>query len=169
MMQWAIRNADVHDAEKIARVHVESWRSTYAGIVPDDFLSSLDIEARTENWKEWLDRSDVIVLVAEDRSGIFGFAGGGSSRGEPAGYEAEIYAIYLCQQYQRCGIGADLLHRLTIELQKQNFKSAAVWVLERNPACAFYARLGGLRVAHKTIDIGGTALEEVAFAWQTLD
>jgi GNAT superfamily N-acetyltransferase len=167
--KYNVRQAELEDAATIARVHVESWRSTYAGIVSEDVLSSLDIEARIENWKEWLLRGDLITLVTEDNTGIFGFAGGGPLREEPAGYDAEIYAIYLLQQYQKQGAGADLFRRLAIELKKQDFKSAAVWVLEKNSACAFYFRLGGVPVMQKPIEIGGQMLEEIAYGWQNLD
>ena len=33
-----IRPATLNDAPEIARVHVASWRSTYQGLLPDDFL-----------------------------------------------------------------------------------------------------------------------------------
>lgn len=168
-MEYLVRKAEPHDAAAIARVHVESWRSTYAGIVSDDVLLALNPEARTEDWKEWLLRSNLVTLVAEDASGIFGFAGGGPLREEPAGYEAEIYAIYLLQQYQRHGAGTNLFRRLVTELQRQDFKSAAVWVLEKNPACAFYSRLGGVPVMRKPIKIGVQTLEEIAYGWPTID
>ena len=41
-----VRPAIPEDAPAIARVHVASWRETYAGIVPDEFLASLKVERR---------------------------------------------------------------------------------------------------------------------------
>ena len=46
-----IRRALPSDAPGIARVHVESWRSTYVGIVPDDYLASLDCRERERIWR----------------------------------------------------------------------------------------------------------------------
>lgn len=46
-----IRLASVRDIEGIARVHVESWKSTYNGIISESFLSNLTVEKRTKNWK----------------------------------------------------------------------------------------------------------------------
>lgn len=43
-----IRKATPSDAEGIARVHVESWKSTYINIVPEDFLKNLSYEKRVE-------------------------------------------------------------------------------------------------------------------------
>jgi hypothetical protein len=36
-----IREAQIDDAVALAGIHVDSWRTTYAGIVPDDYLASL--------------------------------------------------------------------------------------------------------------------------------
>lgn len=36
-----IRKATINDAEGIAKVHVDSWRTTYKGIIPDEFLYNL--------------------------------------------------------------------------------------------------------------------------------
>jgi len=43
-----IRKAKLDDATGIAKVHVDSWRTTYKGIIPDDFLNNLSYEQRTE-------------------------------------------------------------------------------------------------------------------------
>ena len=32
-----IRQANIEDAQGIGKVHVDSWRTTYKGILPDDF------------------------------------------------------------------------------------------------------------------------------------
>ena len=41
----SIRPAVAEDAAPIARVHVESWRSTYAGILPDLFREGQGVVA----------------------------------------------------------------------------------------------------------------------------
>lgn len=50
-----IREAIVSDAKGIAKVHVDSWRTTYKGIIPDDFLNNLSYEQRTKLWEENID------------------------------------------------------------------------------------------------------------------
>ncbi len=44
MMRVDLREANVLDAAAIAKVHVDSWRTTYAGVVPEDFLAQLSYE-----------------------------------------------------------------------------------------------------------------------------
>ena len=45
-----IREASPTDATAIARVHVDSWRTTYAGIVPADYLANLSYVQREQFW-----------------------------------------------------------------------------------------------------------------------
>jgi GNAT superfamily N-acetyltransferase len=173
-MEFRIRKATVDDAEAIAIVHVESWRSTYEGIVPEAFIGSLSVQERTERWKEAFAAGDSSIFVAEDGLSIFGFASGGKLRANKdgsilEGYDGELYAIYLLHDRQRRGAGRHLVHALAEALLTNGFKSLAVWVLKENPSVAFYQRLGGTQVAESTIEIGGVRLAELAFGWPALD
>ena len=41
-----IRKANIEDAMGIAKVHVDSWRTTYKGIVPEVFLENLSYDEK---------------------------------------------------------------------------------------------------------------------------
>jgi L-amino acid N-acyltransferase YncA len=168
-MNFAVRQARIEDANGIARVHVESWKTTYAGIVPDAYLASLDPEPGAEVWREWLNEGRARIFVAEDASGVFGFVSGGKLREPLEGYDAELYAIYLLQQKQRHGAGRSLVQKLAETLRRDGFRSLIVWVLEKNPAVDFYSSLRGSPVAEKPIEIGGAQLTEIALGWTSLD
>jgi hypothetical protein len=43
-----------------------------------------------------------------------------------------------------------------------------VWVLEINPFCAFYARLGACPVDKQMITLGSAEVEQIAYAWADL-
>ena len=105
-----IRRALPSDAPGIARVHVESWRSTYVGIVPDDYLASLDCRERERIWRRLISYESQATYVAQHkRVGIVGFVNGGSAREDDMAYTGELYAIYLLEQQQRQGIGRRLV------------------------------------------------------------
>jgi GNAT superfamily N-acetyltransferase len=168
-MNFTIRQAEQHDAVEIARVQVESWKATYAGIVPDAFLASLNIEAQSQMWSTQFAEEHPLIFVTEDEAGVFGFVAGGKIREALANYDAELYAIYLLPQYQKHGAGRQLCHRLAASLRTIGFLSMAVWVLEDNPSVAFYKRIGGIPVTQRFIDVGGVALPELAFGWPSWD
>ena len=164
-----IRPANANDAAAIANVHVESWRTTYKGIVPDNFLAGLSYAQREQMWHQVLTApgSPSFVYVAEDaRSQIAGFVSGGPERrGDPV-YTGELYAIYLLAASQGQGIGRQLVRTLVNRLRQEGMTALLLWVLAKNPSRTFYERLGGRPVDEKTVTIGGVPLIEVAYGWR---
>jgi L-amino acid N-acyltransferase YncA len=168
----SVRRARADDAPAIARVHVDSWRSTYAGLLPEDMLvrlSSAEHEARW--WRHVLGRfrRRHYVYVAEDKeAGVVGFVSGGRSRDRELAYEAEVYALYLLDEYQGMGLGRALFLRLVDRLHRECGPGLSVWVLSANPSRYFYEALGGRRVATRCERMGGAEVEATAYGWANM-
>lgn len=163
-----IRIARVEDAPEIGRVHVDSWRTTYKNIVPDDALANLSYAQREQNARQRLSNSAarIYTYVAEDEQGqIVGFVGGGLNRETTSVYKSELYAIYTLQEVQGHGVGKRLTRALVERLVQDELYSMLVWVLADNPARGFYEALGGYYVSTKSIEIGGVLLNEVSYGW----
>jgi GNAT superfamily N-acetyltransferase len=163
-----IRMATVADVPAIARVHVESWRTTYKGFVPDDFLDNMAYDQRERMWRQELSEpaSTSLVYVAEDTAGnIVGFVSGGPERSGDAVYTAELYAIYLLENWQRQGIGRQLTVALVRQLLHAGHRSLLLWVVAENRSRRFYEALGGQPIREKPVTIGGVQLIEVAYGW----
>jgi ribosomal protein S18 acetylase RimI-like enzyme len=167
-----VREANLNDVQAIARVHVDTWRTTYQGIIPESYLAKLSYQQRESAWQKILENatsSSQFVYVAESDSGeIIGFADGGKERTGDRTYKGELYAIYVLEAYQRQGIGSNLTLSVTDKLSKLGFNSMLVWVLGDNPACRFYETLGGQKVYEKQIERGRVMLKEIAYGWQSI-
>ena len=166
-----IRAAHPADAHGIATVHVDSWRSTYVGIVPDEVLERLSYDNRGQFWQDILTNHNHNnpVFVAEDDAGqITGFASGGKERGGIEDYDGELYAIYLQTHMQGHGIGRRLVCSVATTLAEQGFSSMLTWVLADNPARHFYVAMGGVYVTEQDIQINGTTLSEIAYGWSNI-
>jgi GNAT superfamily N-acetyltransferase len=169
-----IREATPADAAAIARVHVESWRTTYRGIVPDDYLARLSHEGRECTWANALRGAGdagagTAVFVAEDDAGqVVGFASGGVERGGDPRYRGELYALYLLDTQQRRGLGHRLVGAVAERLARDGVGTMLTWVLADNPARRFYAAIGGRELRTQQIEIGGATLDEVAFGWDDI-
>lgn len=165
-----IRPATLVDAPAIAGVHVSSWRSTYRGLLTDDFLASLSDENYSERWKRVIREGRSKVYVAEDGTDVVGFASGGRERAGETGYEGELYAIYVLDAAQRRGFGRALVSAAVGGLRELGLSDMIIWVLRDNkPARDFYERLGGVYVRAQPITIGPTTLQEVSYGWRRLD
>jgi len=172
-MAFHIRPAQPDDVRAIARVHVESWRTTYTGIMPDEALANLTVEDREQMWSASLSRihagaSSSCLFVAEENDQIVGFACGGRERGDHPVYKGELYAIYLLKAYQRQGIGRALAQAVVHRLLDDGYSTMLIWVAAQNPACRFYEALGGHPVAFKTEEFGGRPIEEIAYGYDDL-
>ncbi|WAA13165.1 GNAT family N-acetyltransferase [Fervidibacillus halotolerans] len=162
-----IRKALPEDAMGVAKVQVDSWRTTYKGIVSEDFLRQLSYEKRKSVIEKAI--TEKITYVAEEDGEIIGFISGGKKRLEQyEGYDGELYAIYLLQQYQKRGIGKELVNMLAKDFLKMGFKGMIVLVLEENPSKYFYESLGGVRIGKEITMIGKQRLHSFVYGWKNL-
>jgi len=160
------------DAPAIARVHVETWRSAYRGIVPDAYLARLSLAERANQWRDFLADSTGMrfVLVAHDKvDELIGFAAAGPERSGDPNYLGELYALYVLPSHHRCGFGHRLVQAVAGRLAAAGTRSMLLWVLEANTlAREFYEALGGTVVRGQRIDVGGVPFTEVAYGWSDL-
>lgn len=166
-----IRPAELADAAGIAKAHVDTWRTTYVGIVSDERLATLSYEQSEQRQrKHLLDATEAhFYYVAEDDDGrIVGFAVGGPERGGDATHKGEINGMYILASHQRRGIGRRLVAAAATHLLAHDIESMLIWVLADNPSRRFYEVLGGRLVKETEIEIGGEMLVEVAYGWQDI-
>lgn len=171
-LAYRIRIAEPDDAGGIAGVHVASWRSAYAGILPPAMLAGLSEESRATWRRQSLatSRAGHFVATAPDGAAggecVVGFCDAGPNRDAAPQHAGEVWAIYLLADAQRQGIGRALFGAARDWLSAQALRSVCVWVLEANqPARRFYERLGGHPAGSRTITIAGHAYPEVAYGW----
>ena len=79
-----LRKATYADAAALGALHVISWQETYTGLVPDEMLAGLSVDARTAMWSKILDAPDdfgcAAVFIADDNKRVVGFGSCGRQR-----------------------------------------------------------------------------------------
>ncbi|MEJ1995367.1 MAG: GNAT family N-acetyltransferase [Limibacillus sp.] len=146
-----LREARAEDAEAIAALHAESWRSTYRGILSDDYLEGEIHEERARFWRDFLARRHPgdLVILAEGDEGLLGFI---ALVDEDPDYDALIENLHVEPEQRGSGLGRKLLAEACRRLIAQGKNSVCLWVFDDNAAAfAFYLRLGG-KVDKKTSD-----------------
>lgn len=167
-----IRHAAVEDSAALAHIQVDSYRSAYAGILPDDYLAHFNYEEQEEDWRSLIQGgTDDILLVAETEGGEL--AGYMLGRAGPTGilpFDSELVALHVRKAYQGRGAGRVLIAEAARRLHERGCRSLIVWVLAENPARAIYERLGGRLVGEKTMQLGegDVNAQEVAYGWEDI-
>ena len=167
MTRFAVREAVIEDAEGIARVHTDSWQTSYRGILPDTVLDRIDVGQRAETRRKILRDRSVFQLVAYDvtHGDIVGFCDAGASR-RHVPFAGEVYAIYLAHRAKRHGIGQEMFDRVQAWFTAQGMRSMIVWVLENNHhARRFYEAMGGRSASRLQTRVGGYPVTELSYVW----
>jgi L-amino acid N-acyltransferase YncA len=95
-----IRKATFADAKGIAKVHVDSWKSTYKNIILDEFLKKLSYDQRTDLWNRNISKEGNYVFVAENNEGeIVGFADCGKRENNNVYNSGDFNIYYLLKEY----------------------------------------------------------------------
>ncbi|HZS85462.1 MAG TPA: GNAT family N-acetyltransferase [Stellaceae bacterium] len=164
-----VRPALMADAPAIARIDVETWRASYAGILPDRYLVAMSESERRRLWTHEVAQHPGDIVVALDAtSRVRGFGSCGATRDTALGFAGEVFTLYVAPDHQGSGMGRDLLLALFARLQRRKLGSALVWVLRANPSRFFYERLGGKQVGHRRIPFAGSQIDAVAYGWPDL-
>src|SRR5690625_1124683 len=98
-----VRGGAVEDVEGISRVHVDSWRETYSGILDDRFFSEAAFQQRLDLWTRYLSNppNEGKLSVATRGGHILGFANSGAAVGPDAEHghsparSLHLFSIYL--------------------------------------------------------------------------
>ncbi|MEC1525401.1 GNAT family N-acetyltransferase [Neobacillus niacini] len=162
-----IKKASEVDIKSIARVYVDGWKTTYRGLVPDDYLDSLSYEESEQRWLNFLNHEkEPFIYIAMNEAGeIIGFAAGKSIVDD--NFDGELYSLYLLQECRGLGVGRQLVSAIARHFKEKGIASMMVWVMERNiSGLGFYERMGGRAYLHRNNEFGGMVVEDVAYGWK---
>jgi ribosomal protein S18 acetylase RimI-like enzyme len=160
-----IREAKPDDAIELARVHEESWRSTYQGIIPHLHLERMISRRGPRWWHQSIRRGNSMSVMAFNGQPQ-GYASYGQARHAPNRSTGEIYELYVSPCFQGLGLGKKLFVHARRMLERRGLRTLVIWALAENEAaCAFYSHQGGRRVATAPEHYGRVELQKVAFAW----
>ncbi|MCA1022606.1 GNAT family N-acetyltransferase [Halobacillus litoralis] len=166
-----VREARFEDAATIADIHVKSWKSTYKDLIDERDISNTTLEHRITLWETILRKplnGQIAFVIENDEGQVVGFVSGGKERTKSYGYDGEIYAIYLLDEYQGKGYGRILLQTFVRGMAEAGYQSLLVWVLTRNPSSRFYIKYGADPVEAEKVTIGQGTYEETAYGWKDL-
>lgn len=140
-INFDVRRAEPMDALEMAKVHVDTWRETYRGLMSDSALDDPELLVwRGKFWTAALsdpryEKNNAAVAVHEDK--VIGIAMSGPAP-EQAEEQQELFVLYAYAAFHGSGVGAALLNEVI-----SPSTPAVLWVADPNPrAQAFYRKNG---------------------------
>ncbi len=139
-----LRQATERDAERIARLHIESWRATYADELSAELLGRQDLASREAAWRRQL-QEGITVLLVEDGGDLAGFVACGPARNVASDESRawEIYNLHVAPSRHGRGFGSALFDAAAHRGREAGETELVLWVVRTNAAArAFYERKG---------------------------
>lgn len=149
------------DRNALSRIYEESWRFAYNGIIPQNYLDSI----QKGQWAASADKPNISTLIVTGNGEMIGTSSFCPSRFEDMEGWGEIVSIYLLPDFMEKGYGKRLFEEVLRELEKMGFADIFLWVLEENTkARKFYERQGFVPNGKYLDDnIGGKPLREIMY------
>ena len=167
-----LRRASVGDAERIARLHIASWRRTYIREMPAAFLEGLDVVARTARWRRQLE-DGVNVVAAEDGADLTGYVSCGPARDTPSGSGTwQIYNLHVAPSRHRQGIGSALFNAAVELAREAGARELVLWVVDSNSNARSFYEHKGMQVdgrRQERFEGGDFSLDEVLYRIELSD
>lgn len=163
------RDAKPGDAEAIAAIHAESWRTHYRGILPDAYLDGEALTERRAFWRRALGdpKAGDLTIVSAEESELTGFVAVVRD-GEP-GFDAVIENLHVRPNLCGQGLGKRLLGAAVACLLAAGVTSACLRVFDANRgAIRFYERLGARPDQHGVDDFAGADAPDTRYVWHDL-
>lgn len=164
-----IRPARPEDAPAIAEIYVETWQTSYAGMVPSSILIKMSPAKISKSWQRAIEHQQSTILVMVNHSQtVIGFGSTGSNRDKASPFDSEIYTLYIHPDFQNQGNGRLLLHNLFQANIERGFRHCELWVLAANPSRFFYHAMGGKICGEKYESLWGEKIHQLAYGWENI-
>jgi|CXWL01.1.fsa_nt_gi 3-deoxy-manno-octulosonate cytidylyltransferase (CMP-KDO synthetase) len=140
------RSGSAGDIPAISEAYVKSVRGSYAGFLPDEYLSGLTVDQRAAVFSERRgDHKDSYrVLIAEDdEAGVVGFIDYAYKEADNFDYAGHIFSFYFVPEFQGRGLGGLLFRECLRTMRREGYVSASLDTFEANPYRSFYDKMGG--------------------------
>lgn len=164
-----LRDATEHDSPAIARLHADSWRSAYRGMLSDDYLDHRVHPERLALWhKRFSEQREkpFFAILAELEGELAGFAC--VFPDEHPNYGAFLDNLHVVPQRTGQGIGRRLLTAVASRLVADGKPGGLyLWVIEKNVrARQFYSKAGAKEVECTELSMpDGSRQKEMRCYW----
>ena len=168
MADVSVRPARPEDAERVARVQLETWRTAYADLLPPDALALPEDQVAAV----WLGAVESTaprarVLVAMERDELVGFLASTPAADDDldAAAAAEVTTLLVVPRWGRRGHAARLLAAAVDGWRTDGTATAVCWAWERDEATRAFLVSAGWAAdgARRGLDTGAAVEPQLRF------
>ena len=162
-----IRFANNDDLELIAELYVHNHKTTYRGLLPEEYLSSLTVESARKRWEKYL--SDGNLIWAAYESDLFlGFTAG--KKDDELDNTWYLDSLHVCENARGRGIGTELIRTMGKYASDKGYAAMSICVVKGNDSAkSLYLRLGAVPFKDFEDNFANTSAKSEKLIWKHLE
>lgn len=162
-----IRKVTDSDIELIADLHVENWKKTYRGLLPNKFLDNLKVSDELQDWKEYPKKEGHMIFVAYEDEKFLGFSA--CKEDDEIKHCLYLDSLHVSEASRGKGIGTKLLNTVGNYAYKKGYKCMSICIVKGNlNAKSLYEKLGAKHYKDFIDYFGSTESNSEKLIWDNL-
>lgn len=163
-----IEFATVVNLDDIAKLYVHNHKTTYKGLLSDEYLNSLTVEGAKVRWSDYLNKDNNRIWAAFDEAVFLGFAAGT----EDAEIENTWYldSLHVSENARGKGVGTALVKTVGRYAAENGYEAMSICVVKGNAnAKNLYIKLGAGPYKQFKDDFGNAVSNSEKLLWTDLE
>ena len=177
MKRFHIRQATSTDVQAMGNVMVATWLQAHKGQIPEGQWQQRKrhwtAAKSAEGWATLLadiaqgtNQDSCVFVAVADNDAVIGIALGNPANVGILAGAGEISSLYVNHNYQRMGVGREMVRVVAETLLGSGCEALTISVLETNtPARRFYESLGGVVIGTLETEDFGYREPQVIYGW----
>ncbi|MCI8453059.1 MAG: GNAT family N-acetyltransferase [Lachnospiraceae bacterium] len=160
-----IRFADEKDLDQIANVYIKNHRSTYKGLLSDEYLCGLTFDYGRNKWEAYLRDESKKIWAAYEETLFLGFAAGM----EDAELDRTWYldSLHVTEDARGKGVGTALIRTVGQYAREHHYNRMSICIVKGNEAAGgLYRRLGARHFKDFEDLFAGTVSHSEKLLWE---
>lgn len=159
-----LREAVAPDIERVSKLYLANWQSTYRGLLPDEYLDSLTLDGILKTWSDYLNNPENRIYTAFERNDFLGFAA--CERDEELSECLYLHSLHVAQAARGRGVGSALISRVWERALELNCSELSICVVRGNEnARRLYVSLGAKHYKYFTDRADGMDCSSEKLLW----
>ncbi len=164
-----IRKANDTDIQNIAELYILNWKTTYIGLLSEQYLNNIDICYGVKKWSDFLKKENHNIFVAYDEQNHFlGFLA----------YKPDneikqclyVDSLHVLQKSRGKGVGTKLLQYIFQYAIDRKYNNISICIVKGNDnARKLYTKLGAVHYKDFIDDFDGTKSNSEKLIWYDLN
>ncbi len=162
-----IRFAQCEDLRQIAQLYISNHKSTYQGLLSDEYLQGLTLEYGLNKWTQYLAGGKGKIWVACDQGIFSGFAAGTDDKVLPDTWYLD--SLHVIPEARGKGIGTRLIRAIGKFALENHYTKMSICIVRGNAAAgSLYSKLGAKHLYDFEDTFCGTKSQSEKLIWDNL-